>query len=94
MALVPENDLVHAVQQLMVENEPLALDLLMKCLIMRMSSTTIKCFLEIYLWACIFDRHEIQKFIECVASVDSQGYNTANNKKIIWKFHYYSVSEG
>ncbi len=95
MALVPENDWVHAVQQLMVENEPLALDLLMKCLIMRMSSTTIKCFLEIYLWACIFDRHEIQKFIECVASVDSCKVTTLPIiKKLYGNSTIILVSEG
>ncbi len=95
MALVPENDWIHSVQQLMVENEPLALDLLMKCLIMRMSSTTIKCFLEIYLWACIFDRHEIQKFIECVASVDSCKVTTLPIiKKLYGNSTIILVSEG
>ena len=62
IALLPENDWVHAVRQLMLENERLAVNLLTECCYMR--PYTRGSFNEIYLWACIFDKNEIKKFIE------------------------------
>ena len=64
IALQPENDWVHAVQQLLLENESLSLNLLRECCQMRSFDITRGSFIDIYFWACIFDRQEIKKFIE------------------------------
>ncbi len=64
VALQPENDWVHAVQQLLLENESLSLNLLRECCQIRSFDITRGSLIDIYFWACIFDRQEIKKFIE------------------------------
>ena len=67
MALLPQNDWVHAVRQLMLENEERAEHLLLECLEMRPAYTSGVAFVELYFWACVFDRQTIKKCIELIA---------------------------
>ncbi len=58
--LLSENDWLHAVRQLMLKDEQLAFNLLREC----MHSASVQCLVELYFWACVFDMHQIKKFIE------------------------------
>ena len=79
VVLLSGNDWLHAVRQLMLKDEQLALNLLRECLHMRGCSgymwpdrVSPQCLVEIYFWACVFDMQNIKKFIEEKSPYDSR----------------------